>query len=183
MFIKLGVVSQAKGSAYIEVGQTKVLCSAFDPRQIPNQYDYITVAISFLQDEFPNFQVDVYALVLYNGGSALSAAIMGASLALANANVPMYGIVSAVTAGIYDDCVILDPTDYEESLCLAAIKKSKTINHGIVMHAILLRHDQISEHFLVESLDLNRIYSTINKLNRAVTEIYPILQQTLINQL
>lgn len=43
----------------------------------------------------------MYALVLDNGGSALSAAIMGASLALANANVPMYGIVSAATVVSY----------------------------------------------------------------------------------
>lgn len=50
------------------------------------------------QHEFPNFQVDVYALVLDNGGSALGAAIMAASLALANANVPMFGIVTTVTA-------------------------------------------------------------------------------------
>lgn len=49
------------------------------------------------QQEFPNFQVDVYATVLDNGGSALAAAIMAASLALANAGVPMFGLVTAST--------------------------------------------------------------------------------------
>lgn len=53
-------------------------------------------ALSF-QQEFPNFQVDVYATVLDNGGSALAAAIMAASLALANAGVPMFGLVTAST--------------------------------------------------------------------------------------
>lgn len=51
----------------------------------------------FSQHEFPNFQVDIYALVLDNDGSCLGAAIMGASLALANASIPMYGLVTAVT--------------------------------------------------------------------------------------
>lgn len=52
---------------------------------------------SLFQQEFPNFQVDVYATVLDNGGSALAAAIMAASLALANAGVPMFGLVTAST--------------------------------------------------------------------------------------
>jgi len=47
------------------------------------------------QQEFPNFQMDVYAIVLDNGGSALAAAITAASLALANAGVSMFGLVTA----------------------------------------------------------------------------------------
>lgn len=38
--MKTGVVSQAKGSAYIEVDNTKVICSVFDPREIPNRLEY-----------------------------------------------------------------------------------------------------------------------------------------------
>lgn len=38
--LKAGVVSQAKGSAYIEVGATKVIVSVFDPREIPKQNKY-----------------------------------------------------------------------------------------------------------------------------------------------
>ncbi|CAB3374553.1 Hypothetical predicted protein [Cloeon dipterum] len=33
IFLKPGVVSQAKGSAYIELDHTKVICSVFDPRE------------------------------------------------------------------------------------------------------------------------------------------------------
>lgn len=51
----------------------------------------------FLQHEFPNFQVDVYVLVLQNDGSALAAAINCAGLALADASVPMYDLVSAAS--------------------------------------------------------------------------------------
>ena len=49
------------------------------------------------QHEFPNFQVDVYALILQNDGSALAAAITCASLALADASVPMYDLVTAAS--------------------------------------------------------------------------------------
>lgn len=51
----------------------------------------------WFQHEFPNFQVDVYVLVLENDGSVLAAAINCAGLALADASVPMYDLVSAAT--------------------------------------------------------------------------------------
>ncbi|XP_001606070.1 exosome complex component MTR3 [Nasonia vitripennis] len=216
MFIKLGVVSQAKGSAYIEMGQTKVICSAFDPREIPNKTSYSTQGEIFCEfkfasfatckrkghqqdteekeyslimqralepavcrHEFPNFQVDVYALVLDNGGSALGAAIMGASLALANASVPMFGIVTAVTAGIYDDLLLLDPTDKEEALCLSVAKQKKLTNHGIIMQAMLLQHDQISEFFLVGSMDVDCVNNSMELLSKTCSDVHPILQQSL----
>jgi len=216
MYIKLGVVSHAKGSAYIEMGQTKVICSAFDPREIPNKTNYSMQGELFCkfkfapfasrkrkghqQDteekeyslmmqralepavcrhEFPNFQVDVYALVLDDGGSALSVAITAASLALANASVPMFGIVTAVTAGIYNDLILLDPTENEESLCMSSIKNNKSVNHGIIMQAMLSPHDQISEFFLVGSMDVNCINSCVEILKKAGSEIYPILEEVL----
>lgn len=35
--LKLNVISKAKGSAYIEMGNTKVIVSVFDPREVPNK--------------------------------------------------------------------------------------------------------------------------------------------------
>lgn len=40
MFLKTGVVSQAKGSAYIEMGYTKVVCSVYGPREIARRRDF-----------------------------------------------------------------------------------------------------------------------------------------------
>lgn len=34
------MVSQAKGSAYIELKKTKAVCSVFDPREIPHQNEF-----------------------------------------------------------------------------------------------------------------------------------------------
>lgn len=36
IFLRTGVVTQAVGSAYIEVGKTKILCSVYGPRQSRN---------------------------------------------------------------------------------------------------------------------------------------------------
>lgn len=157
--MKIGVVTQAKGSAYVEYNNTKVVCSVFDPREIPNRNEYsvngelycefkfapfgtmkrrayvrdaeekeysinlrralepavMRVSFTFfasrelecvrcvnlllfaVQHTFPNFQVDIYVLVLENDGSPLAAAITCANLAIANASVPMYDLVTGVT--------------------------------------------------------------------------------------
>ena len=38
--MRTGVLSCAKGSAYVEYQNTKVICSVFDPREIPNKSEY-----------------------------------------------------------------------------------------------------------------------------------------------
>lgn len=37
LVLKLNVISKAKGSAYIEMGNTKVIVSVFDPREVANK--------------------------------------------------------------------------------------------------------------------------------------------------
>ncbi|XP_050544792.1 exosome complex component MTR3 [Daktulosphaira vitifoliae] len=38
--VKTGIITQAKGSAYVECGHTKVVCSVFDPKEVPNKVEY-----------------------------------------------------------------------------------------------------------------------------------------------
>ncbi|XP_063984389.1 exosome complex component MTR3-like [Diachasmimorpha longicaudata] len=218
MFVKTGVVSQAKGSAYIEVGTTKVVCSVFDPREIPNKLGYSlhgnlycefkfasfscrkrkihqqdaeekeyslimqrALEPAVCRHEFPNFQVDIYALVLDNGGSCLPAAITAASLALANASIPMFGLVAAVSAGIYSDTIFLDPTTEEEALCTTApTQNDKSENHGIIMQACLPQHDQVAELYFVGDIDVSSISPVLETLTAASKEISLVLQQRLV---
>lgn len=53
--LKTGVVTQAKGSAYIEIGDTKVICSVFDPREIPNRIGYCAVGELYCEFKFASF--------------------------------------------------------------------------------------------------------------------------------
>ncbi|XP_015592139.1 exosome complex component MTR3 [Cephus cinctus] len=218
IFVKTGIVSQAKGSAYIEMGKTKVVCSVFDPREIPNKTGYSLQGELFCEfkfspfsclkrkihqqdseekeysiilqralesavcrHEFPNFQVDVYALVLDNGGSSLAAAIMASSLALSDASVPMFGLVTAVTAGIYQDRFYLDLTEEEEVICSKAPDESTSSrNYGIVIQANLPQHGQISEFFHVGSMDLANMKPTVEAITTACKELCPVMQQCLV---
>ncbi|KAL6440042.1 hypothetical protein ACFW04_002995 [Cataglyphis niger] len=217
IFLKTGIISQAKGSAYIELGNTKVICSVFDPRELPNKTGYCVQGELYCEfkfapfshhkrklhqqdaeekeyslilqralepavclQEFPNFQVDVYATVLDNGGSALAAAIMAASLALASAGVPMFGLVTASTIGIYDKTYLVDPTDTEESFCCTKSVPGTTQNHGIIIQAALPQHGQISEMFVVGSIDIDTIVHSMDLLSKAHKDICPLLEQCLV---
>ena len=63
------------------------------------------------------------------------------------------------------------------------MKKSKAVNHGVIMQAMLSQHDQISEFFLVGSMDVNSIKKTMEVLSKASDDIYPVLQQSLVKSI
>ncbi|XP_003402091.1 exosome complex component MTR3 [Bombus terrestris] len=217
IFLKAGIVSQAKGSAYIELGNTKVVCSVFDPREVSNKNSYYAQGEIYCEfkfapfscqkrkvhqqnaeekqyslilqralepavclHEFPNFQVDVYVMVLDNAGSSLAAAIMAASTALANAGVPMFGLVTASTIGIYDNHYLMDPTDIEEAICNTQPDNQGDFNHGIITLASLPQHNQISEVFLIGSINTNSVVQATEILTAANKDICPVLQQCLV---
>lgn len=225
--MKTGVVSQAKGSAYIELQKTKVIVSVFDPREIPNKNDYSAngelycefkfatfscrkrrlhqqdneekqhsvvlrraLESAVCRHEFPNFQVDIYAMVLENDGSALGAAITCAGLALAHAGVPMYDLVTAVTLGKQNDRLFMDPTLNEEIVCNVSMtakvameteQKSKEFNeHGIIVLAMLATHQQISELYQTGYLSLEAITDAISLLTEANKQIVPLAKKCLV---
>ncbi|EZA58696.1 hypothetical protein DMN91_008791 [Ooceraea biroi] len=217
IFLKAGIITEAKGSAYIEMGNTKVVCSVFDPREIPNKTDYSVKGelycefkfapfshrkrkmhqqdaeekeySSILQralepavclQEFPNFQIDIYTVVLDNGGSALAAAITAASLALANAGVPMFGLVTASTIGICDDRYLVDPTDAEEEFCSTKSSSDASHNHGTIVQAILPQHGQTSEMFVTGNIDVDTIVHSIDLLSEAHKNICLSVEQCLV---
>lgn len=53
--LKCGVVSQANGSALIEIGSTKVLCSVHGPRSISHKDDFSENAILSCHVKFATF--------------------------------------------------------------------------------------------------------------------------------
>lgn len=213
------MITQAKGSAYIELGRTKVVVSVFDPREIPNRTEYSLKGEIYCQfkyapfscpkrrqhqqdseekqnsaclkqalepavcrHEFPNFQVDIYALVLENDGAALSAAITCAGLALAHAGIPMYDLVSSVTLGMQKQNKYLDPTLSEEQLCGVTLKDDEgdSANQGIVILSLLHTHEQVSQIYQIGSFSLESISESVEILANAAKEIIPLIQKSLV---
>ena len=143
IFLKTDCVSEASGSSYIEVGNTKLLVSVFGPREIPRRDDYdfklgnlnvefryasfacfmqrrgtlsqrdqaldeknysaiIEEALkpSILLHKYPKSQIDLYILCIQDDIESrhiVSASVIASSMALTNASIELYDLVSAYT--------------------------------------------------------------------------------------
>ncbi|MHA1167083.1 MAG: exosome complex exonuclease Rrp41 [Candidatus Hodarchaeales archaeon] len=65
-------------------------------------------------EQFPRAAIDIYVQVLDADGGTRCASITAASLALADAGIPMSGLVSAVAVGKADGQIVLDLSDIED---------------------------------------------------------------------
>lgn len=65
-------------------------------------------------EEFPEAVIDVYAYVLQADGGTRCATINAASLALADAGIPMRSLVPSIAVGKADDTLIVDLGDMED---------------------------------------------------------------------
>ncbi|XP_018332361.1 exosome complex component MTR3 [Agrilus planipennis] len=224
IFLQMNVVTQAKGSAYIEVGKTKVIVSVFDPRGIPNNSDYKqngelycefkyapfsctkrrlhqqdseekqkslimkrSLESAVCRHEFPNFQVDIYALVLENDGSTLSAAITAAGIALAQAGIPMYDIITAAEFGYQDGTYVLDPTSQEERICSVTMQENNDSANefkpqGIIILSMLLTHQQVSGFHANGNLRLSDVNNSFDVISRATADIANLVKKNLVKQ-
>lgn len=129
--------------------------------------------------EFPNFQVDIYAIVLQDDGGVLAAAITCAGLALADAGIPMYDVITAASAGYVDDRLLADPNAAEEDVCHNV---ATTTDHGICIMARLATHEQVSELWQAGAMQmqtLTRINALLTALN---AELVPIVKHLLVKK-
>ena len=89
-------------------------------------------------EDFPKFVLRVDATVLQDDGSVLSACIIGASMALADARVELYDVVSSCTVAVAAEAgnggadgvaYLADPTAKESSKCPAEMCLAMLPNH------------------------------------------------------
>lgn len=132
--------------------------------------------------EFPNFQVDIFANVLQDDGSVLGAAITCAGLALADAGIPMYDLITASTVSIVDATILMDPTLAEEDVSVTG-QATTTDEHGLMMLSKLYTHDQISELWQTGSLTLQTIQNVSQQIITSNNEMVPIVKQILLKKI
>lgn len=132
------------------------------------------------RQEFPNFQVDIFVNVLEDDGSALAAAITAAGLALADAGIPMYDIITATTCGILDERMFLDPTRVEEELCLSSVCAG--IDHGVVTVARLSNHEQISEVWSCGAFNEQKLDKALDVLIKTNQDVALVVEEVLVKR-
>lgn len=150
--LKVGYLSRADGSAYIEHGRNKIVAAVYGPRELHPRhlaqsdrallrvtYRMATFSVSerkrpapsrreheismvlrqalepmiFLK-KYPRTAIDVFIQVLEADGGSRCASATVASLALADAGIPMRSLVAGVSGGKVDGTVVVDLNDIED---------------------------------------------------------------------
>ncbi|KAF4521574.1 hypothetical protein B566_EDAN001294 [Ephemera danica] len=193
IYLKTGVVSQAKGSAYLEMGDTKILCSVFDPREKPRGAEHNLRGDIYCEFKFASFSsrrrkshmldtedkeyIDVHILVIQDDGSTLAAAITCAGLALADAAVPMYDLVVGTTKAICGSSEVMDPTAKEETCALQGLAPGE--DHGVATIALLPTFSQVAQLVHVGDIDPARLETCLSQLVTAGSDVHQAVQLTL----
>jgi exosome complex component RRP41 len=91
-----------------------------------------------LTEEFPRAQIDVNMEILEAEAGTRCAALTAAAVALADAGVPMKGLISACAAGKVNDTVVVDLGKAEDNFGQADLPVALNINTGEI---VLLQMD------------------------------------------
>ncbi|MDR3283145.1 MAG: exosome complex exonuclease Rrp41 [Candidatus Methanoplasma sp.] len=151
--IEAGVLNNADGSAYVEMGKNKVLAAVYGPREchprhlqdptkaiIQCKYNMEAFSVSdrkrpgpdrrsveiskitaealekvVLTELYPRASIDVYIEILQANAGTRCAGLTAASVALADAGIPMRDIIPAIAAGKADGHVLLDLNKEEDN--------------------------------------------------------------------
>ncbi|MGB9959557.1 MAG: exosome complex exonuclease Rrp41 [Candidatus Bathyarchaeales archaeon] len=87
---------------------------------------------AIFMEYYPRTAIDVFVEVLQADGSTRCASITAASLALADAGIPMRDLVAACSAGKVDDAIVLDLMDTEDKVGSADVPVAFMPNLGVI---------------------------------------------------
>jgi len=121
-----------------------------------------------LTEKYPRTTIDVYLQVLQADGGTRCASLTAASVALADAGIPMKGLISSVAVGLANDKIILDLFDIEDQ------KGSGDMPLG---YSPIL--DEISLIQLDGVFTLNQLEEALNLGIKGSKEIYEIQKKAL----
>ena len=206
--IYLGIVTQAKGSSYLETAGTKVICGVYGPREsqrkqefksegkltceinyapfsryerhrsVPSSQDkeYSNLVIQALEaavclETFPKAQVDIYINVLQDDGNVLASSIICASVALANAGIEMFDLVSACSL-VYDDQNFVIDASCDEI--------NTPHSHGTMIVGYLPSMNLISCLVQDGDMEADRSIAATKACIEGSIRIYAIMQESLV---
>jgi exosome complex component RRP41 len=150
--IKVGVLSNAQGSAYIEQGKNKIIAAVYGPREalpkhismpdrcvlrcryhmapfstserkspVPSRREIeLSMVLRnaleplVMTSLFPRTVIDIFVEVLQADGGTRCAGLTAAVLALADAGIPLRGLVAACAVGKAEGKVVVDLNDLED---------------------------------------------------------------------
>lgn len=123
---------------------------------------------AIFMEYYPRTAIDVFIEVLQADGGTRCASITVASLALADAGIPMRDLVAACSAGKVDDTIVLDLMDTEDKVGSADLPVAYMPNLGVIT---LLQMDGI--------LTLEEFEKAVNLAIDGCKKIYAMQKEAL----
>lgn len=123
---------------------------------------------AIFMEYYPRTATDVFVEVLQADGGTRCASITAASLALADAGMPMRDLVAACSAGKINDTIVLDLMDIEDKDGTADVPVAYMPNLGVIT---LLQMDGI--------LTLEEFESAVNLAIKGCEKIYNLQKEAL----
>ena len=123
---------------------------------------------SIFLEYYPRTSIDIFMEVLQADGGTRCASITVASLALADAGIPMRGLVTACAAGKIDDTIVLDLMDTEDKKGGADVPVALMSNSNAIT---LLQMDGI--------LSYKEFEKTVNLALKGCMKIYALQKEAL----
>jgi len=169
LFLQTGVRQGSKGSAYIEMGTTKVISVISGPKDLLKKVEFshtglLSVEVQLvggkvperdvtlmkecleaviLMEKFPKLMLEVHLTILEDGGSSMAACIVAAGLALLEAGVPVFDTLIGTTL-LYDGKnFYLDPTKDEIEAVDLTDQTKNDLGGGLITMGYLPSRDQI----------------------------------------
>ncbi|VVC99987.1 unnamed protein product, partial [Leptidea sinapis] len=200
MYARTGMVSQAKGSSYIEQNRTKVVCSVFDPREISHQNEFSDVGQLYCEVKFAPFSCprrrrphapDTEERALSSDlRKALESVVCRDLFPNFQIDIFVYilehdgsclaAALNAAGLALVDAAVpiFVDPTEEEEHLALTRVISEK--NHGLVTACMYHNLRQICDLRQIGSINMETIKDILVILENNSGRIEPYMEQIIV---
>jgi exosome complex component RRP41 len=210
--LKVGPLTRADGSAFVEWGENKVMAAVYGPREVHPRHlmqtqkaiiqcrynmaafsvderkrpgqdrrsqeisKVITEAFESVvfTEEFPKTSIDIYIEVLQANAGTRCAGLVAASLALADAGIPMADLVASVAVGKVGGRIALDLKKEEDNFGEADMPLALVPQSGRLV--LIQMEGHMSRDELREALDLGTkgaraIYEQMRQALRAKYDV------------
>lgn len=204
MRMEVGVLEKSDGSAYVEMGRTKIFAAVFGPKEahprhlaLPDRavlncrYHMASFSVDerkplgmtrreielskvirealesvvFL-DEYPRSAIDIFIEVIQADGGTRTTGLTAASLALADAGIPLMDMVAGVAVGKVEGKIVLDLSDIEDKYGEADMPIAMAPKLDSVL--LLQLNGRLSQEEFKQALDLAK--SGIQRIYQAQRE-------------
>ncbi|GBC70829.1 Ribonuclease PH [Candidatus Calditenuaceae archaeon HR02] len=188
--IEAGVLDRSDGSAYVEMGKTKIYAAVYGPKEAHPRHlaqphkailncRYHMAAFSVegrkapgmtrreielskvirealesivILEEFPRSAIDIFIEVIQADAGTRTAGITAASLALADAGIPILDLCAGIAVGKVEGRIVLDPSEEEDKKGEADMPVAMAPRMGSIV--LLQLNGRMTSSEFVEALNL-----------------------------